>query len=150
MEQNIRNSIYIAKKYRAETAANCAQTVMLAFADKIGFTEEQSMRIASSFGGGMGIGSVCGAVTGALMVLGYLYPATDGPSKALNRKVTKEFIRRFDEQFGRINCRDLLAADALEGTPIAQELLGDGKHCELMIYTAIELLWNYLEELEKE
>lgn len=151
MEQNIRNAINMAKKYRAETAANCAQTVVVAFADKTGLTEEQSLRIASSFGGGMGVGSMCGAVSGALMVLGWLYPAVDGATKASNRKMTKEFVRRFNEQFGYINCRELLAAGGtLTGTPLAQEMLGDGKHCELMIYTAIELLWNYLAELEKE
>lgn len=150
MEQNIRNSINIAKKYRAETAANCAQTVFLAFAEKTGVTEQQAFAIGSCFGGGMSVGSVCGAITGALMVLGILYPAVDGETKKANRAITKEFIRRFNEQFNNINCNKLLSAGVLQGTPIATELLDGGKHCELMIYTAIELLWNYLAELEKE
>ncbi len=151
MEQNIRRSIELAKQYRAETAYNCAQTVALSFCDKTGFTKEQTLGFSSCFGGGMGVGSVCGALTGALMVLGILYPAVDKETKKTNREKTKEMVRRFDAQFGRINCRDLLAVGpTLTGTPIAQEMLGDGKHCELMIYSAIELLWNYLAELEKE
>ncbi len=149
-ELEIRKSIESAKKCRTETAYNCAQSVIAAFADKTGLTEDQALRVSSCFGGGMGVGSVCGALTGALMVLGTLYPALDGPTKASNRKITQEFIHRFEAQFGYIDCRDLKANPAKTGTPIATELLGEGKHCDLMIYTAIELLHNYLEELEKE
>ena len=33
---------------------NCAQAVVGAYAEEIGLTQEQAMRLASSFGGGMG------------------------------------------------------------------------------------------------
>ena len=34
---------------------NCSQSVVAAFADMYGFTQEQSLRMAASFGGGIGL-----------------------------------------------------------------------------------------------
>ena len=36
-----------------EKGLNCGQSVLLAFADITGFSEEQSMALASGFGGGL-------------------------------------------------------------------------------------------------
>ena len=52
---------------------HCSQSVLAAFADECGITEEQALKLGSCFGSGMRKGEVCGAVTGALMVLGLLY-----------------------------------------------------------------------------
>ena len=46
----------------------------LAFAPDAGLTEQQALRVASSFGGGIGgMREVCGAVSGMLMAAGLLY-----------------------------------------------------------------------------
>ncbi|MCQ2595593.1 MAG: C-GCAxxG-C-C family protein [Treponemataceae bacterium] len=47
--------------------------MLASFADECGITEEQAIKLGSYFGTGMRKGEVCGAVTGALMVLGLLY-----------------------------------------------------------------------------
>ena len=49
---------------------NCAQSVVMPFAEAAGISIEAARRISSNFGGGMKRGSVCGAVTGGLMALG--------------------------------------------------------------------------------
>jgi C_GCAxxG_C_C family probable redox protein len=50
---------------------NCAQSVLVAFAPQLGMDESQALKLASPFGGGVvRRGQICGAVTGALMVLG--------------------------------------------------------------------------------
>ena len=52
---------------------NCAQAVAMVFSDEMGMTREQTAKLASSFGGGMGrMREVCGAVSGMLMVAGML------------------------------------------------------------------------------
>ncbi len=57
---------------------NCSQAVFAAFAPQSGLEREMALRIAGTFGGGMGrLGEVCGAVTGALMALGLQYGCTD-------------------------------------------------------------------------
>ena len=57
---------------RADTSVhyNCCQSVLIPFCRECGISEETAYRLGSQFGGGMKMGSVCGAVTGALMVLG--------------------------------------------------------------------------------
>ena len=49
---------------------NCAQSVLIPFAEAGGLDEETAFRLAANFGGGMKRASVCGAITGGLMVLG--------------------------------------------------------------------------------
>lgn len=49
---------------------NCAQTIMRAYADELGMTEEQAAALGCNFGGGMKCGGTCGAITSGLMVLG--------------------------------------------------------------------------------
>ena len=50
---------------------HCSQAVLASFAEECGITEEEALKLGSCFGGGMRKGHVCGAVSGALMVLAY-------------------------------------------------------------------------------
>ncbi len=92
---------------------NCAQAVLMAFADVTGLEPDTAARLASSFGGGLGrMREVCGAVSGASMVLGlvkgYADP-TDADAKKAHYHLVQEFARRFREKNGSIICRDLLS-----------------------------------------
>lgn len=141
----------LAGKYSA-MGLNCAQSLLLAFRDKTGMDEATCCGVASGLGGGVRCGGICGAITGPVMVLGMLYPHTmenGGEGKAYSAKLTKEFERRFAEQFGYINCRELLAEKDMKPTPMAAEL-GITGHCTTLIVSAAELLFDMLEELEKE
>ncbi len=94
---------------------NCAQSVFSAFAPSYGMEEREALRIASGFGAGMArLQEVCGAVTGAFMVIG----AANGdevPADHTARKKTYEDVRTFDRRFreihGSILCRDILGVD---------------------------------------
>lgn len=145
----------MTKRERVEIAANshvkgnnCGQSILLAYQDITGLTEEQSLAIASGFGGGMRCGGICGALSGAIVVLGTQYPATDSETKKRSTGLTKGMVERFQNQFGYINCKELLAEKDVHGTPIAEELM-HGNHCGLMICTAVELLSDYLDELKE-
>ncbi len=141
----------LALKYHG-MGMNCAQSLLLAFRDKTGMDEATCYGVASGFGGGVRCGGICGAISGPVMVLGMLYPHTPengGEGKAYSAKLTKEFERRFAEQFGYMNCRELLAEKDLEPLPITKDL-GVSTHCGVLIVSAAELLFDMLEELEKE
>lgn len=57
---------------------NCSQAMVAAFSDLMGMDKKTALRLASSFGGGMGrMREVCGAVTGMFMVVGILYGYDD-------------------------------------------------------------------------
>lgn len=52
---------------------NCAQSVVISFANNFGYSKELAAKIASGFGGGMGkTQGTCGAVTGSVMILGLM------------------------------------------------------------------------------
>ena len=111
---------------------NCAQSVLLPFAEVFGMSEEDVMRIAVHFGAGMKMGSVCGAVTGGLMALGL---AGIDSAQAANDFTRK--IRTNHE--GLLDCKDLLRVNAQQG--------GDKKaHCDDMVYEAVEAVYELLKE----
>lgn len=93
---------------------DCSQVVTGAFAEKMGMTEEQARKVSSCFGGGMMCGETCGAVTGALMVIGMVYGHSregDQSQKEIMAAKTGEFKKLFGEKYSSCICRELLGHD---------------------------------------
>ncbi len=94
---------------------NCSQSVFTAFAHRFGIDEDTAKKISAGLGGGIGrLREVCGAVSGAAMVIGSLASATEGEdaeSKQRNYELVREFAERFTEENGSIICRELLGLD---------------------------------------
>ncbi len=137
---------------RHATTLNCAQSVLCAFSDVIGLSEDQCCALGSAFGGGLRYGGVCGTVSAAAMILGILYPHTPAngmEGKQRSTRLIREFQRRFKERFDKLDCRDLLASRDLRGTGMTEEL-NVTAHCDILIVSAVELLCGMLEELKKE
>ncbi len=78
---------------------NCCQSVLIPFAKEMGLTEEQACALGSHFGAGMKHGSTCGALTGALMVLGMA---------GYGEEQSSALLRRFREDRGALTCAELL------------------------------------------
>jgi len=91
---------------------NCSQSVLTVFAEELGLTEDESLRVACAFGGGMGRQQqTCGAVTGAAMALGLKYGKGKNDSddkKLLTYDMTVELFEEFNKLNGSTNCRSLL------------------------------------------
>jgi C_GCAxxG_C_C family probable redox protein len=106
---------------------NCAQSVLAVYAPSFGIDRQAGLRIAGAFGGGMaGTGETCGAVTGALMVIGLRFAATDAgdaAAKEKTREAARRFLRQFVSTFGSSRCKDLLNCDlgTAEGMEKARE-----------------------------
>lgn len=102
-----------ANKYFCEKF-HCSQAVLAAFADDLGITEEQALKLGACFGSGMRKGEVCGACTGALMVLGLKYgqcKKDDIESRVRTNNVTDEFLDEFKNINGSYICNELLNCD---------------------------------------
>ena len=102
-----------------EKGYNCAQAVFTAFCDVMGLEEEAALRLSSSFGGGMGrMREVCGAVSGAFMVLGMLYGYSDldPESKKAHYALIRGAAEKFKEQTGSIICRELLSGAGVDSS----------------------------------
>lgn len=60
---------------------NCSQAVIMAFSQEMGMRPGQAARIGQALGGGVGqMREVCGAITGAAIVLGILRGKEDAPT----------------------------------------------------------------------
>ena len=99
---------------------NCSQVVFSTYAPSLGLDRETALRVAAAFGGGMGrTGETCGAVSGALMVIGLRYgqcAAEDKGAKEKTYELAREFLNRFAARNdGCVKCRELLGYDV--GTP---------------------------------
>lgn len=91
---------------------NCAQSVFVAFADRMGLEREKAAQMASSFGAGMGrLREVCGAVSAmfliAGMACGYADPKDD-EAKAAHYQRIQQLAAQFRQRHGTIICRELL------------------------------------------
>ena len=99
-------------------SCNCCQAVFASMAPGLGLDEGTAIRLGTAFGGGMGrMGGVCGAVTGAFLVLGMKYgdPEATAESKERVYGLVRSFVEEFRGLHGSILCRELLGCEI--GTP---------------------------------
>ena len=91
---------------------NCAQSVVATYGPELGMSEDDCLKIATAFGAGMGKQQhVCGAVTGALMVLSLKFgKALNDPevNKENTYNKAEEFLKTFESKNGSIHCKQLL------------------------------------------
>jgi len=91
---------------------NCSQSVFAALVAGEGLSEDEALKVATAFGGGMGRRQhTCGAVTGALMALGYFKGKGKNDAnenKTLTYDLTNEFFTEFEHLHGSSRCLDLL------------------------------------------
>lgn len=107
------NHIELSKHY-FEQKFHCSQAVLVAFAEEIGISKEQALKLGGCFGGGMCKGEVCGACTGALMVLGLKFgqaDVSDLESRKKENDVAVEFLDLFKKENGSYICKELLGCD---------------------------------------
>lgn len=126
---------------------NCAQSVFATFSEKYGLSEELALKIGCGFGGGMRNGELCGAVTGAVMVISLRYghtSPTDTDNKILCQNKTKEFTDAYKSKNKSIVCRDLLGYDI--STPEGMQKATDKN---LFKTTCVDMICNAVELLEE-
>ena len=130
---------------------NCSQSVFAAFCDETGLDMETALKIASSFGGGMGrLREVCGAVTGMFMVVGMKYGYTDPSSKnakAEHYELVQDLAKQFENENGSIICRELLGISIKHDKPIP-ETRNDNYYkkrpCAELVEQAARILDGYI------
>lgn len=115
-EQELKHQLPSGRAAKAlqyfDNSFNCAQSVLASFAGELGLSEDDSLRVACAFGGGMGRQQyTCGAVTGAAMALGLkfgkaLHDAEE--KKKLTYEKTVRLFEEFEKLHGSSTCRHLL------------------------------------------
>ena len=130
---------------------NCSQGVFTTYAIEHGIDEKLALKLATNFGGGARKGEMCGAVSGALMVLGLLYghsESEDLDSKAKAYAMSEEYMKRFIRRNGSVVCRELLGYDLSKPEEKAVILEKDlfRTFCPDMIRSAVVILDELIEE----
>lgn len=151
--------IDISNSKKAQKAAelfregyNCSQAVVGAWAEEMGLDFSTAVKLSSGFGGGMGrMREVCGAVTGAFMVLGLAKSSglSDPSSKKDMYELIQRFAARFKEEngFDSIICRELLGVDGAQSpVPSART---DRYYKKRPCVSLVELSAALLEEFVK-
>jgi len=127
---------------------NCAQSVVLSFADDLKFSKELAQKMAAGFGGGMGKQQeTCGAVTGAIMVLGLLKGEEVNNNDELKTAAygsVKDLTRDFVAIYKSTKCRDLIDCDL--NTPEGEAKFKDENIMEIVcagcVKKAVEIVEN--------
>lgn len=124
---------------------NCAQSVVAPFSELIGMDEKTALRMASSFGGGVGrLREICGAVSGMALVAGLLYgdidPADD-TTKAAHYELVQRLAHRFREKNGSMICRELLQSQDTAPVPDKRtKQYYEERPCAGLVRDAVEIL----------
>ena len=127
----------------------CAQAVLLAWSPDFGLDDETALRLAAPFGSGMRLGGTCGALTGALMVLGLAtcgerYATREG--RALAAESMAALSERFAAGTGATDCPGVLGCDLRE-PDVAARVRAEGLYesrCAPAVRVAAEILEDLL------
>jgi C_GCAxxG_C_C family probable redox protein len=127
-----------------EDGFNCSQAILSTYSPDLGVPSEQALKIASGFGGGMRIGSTCGAVTGAFMVLGLKF--AKGKDKPYDKII--EFAEKFCKRNKSTDCQTLIGYDIRteEGMRKATEQRLFRTICSPLVRDAAEILEEMLND----
>ena len=130
---------------------NCAQSVFASFSKELGLDEKQALKIGGCFGSGMRKGEVCGACTGALMVLGLKYGQSevgDRDSKLKSDETCVRFLEKFESLNGSYICNELLNCDirTKEGVEYAVENNLFTEVCPKMVQSATLIVEKLIRE----
>jgi C_GCAxxG_C_C family probable redox protein len=134
---------------RMQEGYSCSQAVFASFAPRFGFHEDLALKMTAPFGGGIARhGYVCGAVTGALLILGLRFGSNLPKENQTAYEITNEFIRRFEARHGEILCRKLIGFDIStpEGSQTAKESGTFQTLCPELVRSAAGITAELLEQ----
>lgn len=84
---------------------NCSESIIKAINEENNL--DIPVSIATPFGGGMSVGTTCGAITGAMMVLGATKGREDAKDPNEARKYGRLLMNKIKEEYGTFDCIEL-------------------------------------------
>lgn len=151
-QQEIEERVEKAKKLFHQ-GFNCSQSVFAACADLYGITDEAlALRLAASFGGGIGrMRQTCGAACGMFLLAGLENGSAivgDAEGKKNNYALVQDLAAKFKAQNGSLICAELLgiAPKPQKPTPEARtEAYYQKRPCADMVASAVRIFLEHIE-----
>ena len=126
--------------------------MLLAVCQALDIKSSSVPRIATPFGGGLGLqGEVCGAVSGGVIAIGLVYGRDDAEKRtdkdAAYRKAAR-FMDKFQSVNGNVRCRDLLELDigTEGGLNMYRTQNKKGQVCMVAVSSAVRIMMEMMEE----
>ena len=114
---------------------NCSETILAVANDAFGLAlGHDIIRLSSAFGGGMCIEEKCGAVTGALMVIGYLFVEECAHKSDIMKPVVHSFLTEFEIDMKAGDCK-----------PLKEMYRTEESGCKRVIESSLEILEKTIE-----
>lgn len=87
---------------------NCAEKIVYGanHAYNLGL-DKNALKLSAGFGGGMGIESICGALTGCVIILSSLYVKDIAHESTKIKELTQKLFYHYHKEMGSINCDNL-------------------------------------------
>lgn len=134
-----------------KTNYNCAQSVLIAFADEVEIDKKQAFKIAAGLGGGIGRSqNICGAINAGAIVLGLKfgnYNEEDAELKNRMSKLVGNYIEECKQALGSSQCLDLIKVDL--NNDEQKEFAKSSGHfervCNNAVYVTSSILEKYLK-----
>ena len=126
-------------KYYYDENYNCAETMIRAGNEyyELGL-HDRDMIAFGGFGAGIQSGNTCGAILSAVSILSMKYVEQKAHESADIRTVTTALIRKFNERYGSVLCKDIKP----------QSFIPEFR-CKNTIETACDILEQVIAEYEK-
>jgi C_GCAxxG_C_C family probable redox protein len=126
-----------AAKYYSKTDVerNCSEAVVYGANEEFELhLSDDVLRAMGPFGGGMRIESVCGAITGALAVIGVLYNRDTPLARARMKERTETFLTCFRQRYDCLDCKGL-----------KEKFRDEDRKCEEVVRISARLLQELVE-----
>lgn len=132
-----------------EKEMNCSQAILTVYGKPLGLDDKLARKLGRPFGAGMGrLALTCGAVTGAMMVLGLAVEndMNEDDAKTDVYGLVQEFAKRFNAKYGTLSCKGLLGEDmsTQEGMQKITEEKLVARHCPQFVRDAANILESLL------
>ena len=134
-----------------DSGFNCCQSTLASLCEKLKLDNDSAFKIAAAFGGGIcRSGETCGAVTGALMLIGLkhgMVSADDVEAKERAYVIANQFIEEFKRRNSSIKCKELLNCDLStpEGAAYAKENKIQKSICPKFLRDAVAIAGEIIE-----
>ncbi len=125
---------------------SCSQAIFSVYGKDLGFDPETAVKIASAFGAGVAkTGEICGAASGALMVIGLTQRPEDIRDATSREKVyakARKFLEEFTARNASVNCTELVGYDLSDPAQFAEarERKVFATRCSKIVRDAAEIL----------
>jgi len=137
---------------------HCSQVLAMIGLEKLGVNDPSVIKALGAFGGGIGgTGNICGALVGAVSVIGSLYSRSSLDEKENPRMwaATKTVMKQFEEltaAHGGINCCQIARVDWMDRDQV-KDFYGNPEsrrqHCITVVGETARALGELLEQEAK-